>query len=187
MALGTWWRGDSLPNLPALPLFSVRPSTDTTLIAKLNDLSLQEIDARFQNGNSAYLAFIDETPVAYGWVATKSGGVEEIGLAFTLAPGNRYLWDFQTLPEWRGRGIYACFLQAIIRQEMQLAERFWLLYKPGSVAAERSIRNAGFHILGELVLTDDHVSGFELFEQSDRAIIGAALLQLPVVVEDENR
>ncbi len=187
MALGTWWRGDALPELPTLPSFSVRPTTDITLIAKLNDLSLQEIDTRFQNGNSAYLAFIDETPVAYGWVATKSGSVEEIGLAFTLPLGNRYLWDFQTLPEWRSRGIYARFLQAIIRQEMQHAERFWILYKPGHVEAERSIRKAGFHFLGELVLTDDVVSDFELFEQSDRAILGAALLNLPVVVEDENR
>ncbi|GAC1656497.1 MAG: hypothetical protein NVS4B12_29000 [Ktedonobacteraceae bacterium] len=181
MALGTWWRGDTLPNLPMLPSFSVCVSTERKLIASLNTLSLQEVDNRFQTGNHAYLAFIDETLVAYGWVATQGGGVREIQLSFTLPAQNRYLWDFQTLPAWRGRGIYPHFLQAIIRQEMHLTERFWILYQPGNTAAEHSIRKAGFHFLGELVLTEGHVSGFVLFEKSERAHIGAAMLNLPVV------
>ena len=183
MALGTWWRGDTLPELPALQSFSVHESTHKALIAKMNDISLLEVDARMQNGNSAYLAFIGETPVAYGWVATQRAGVREIQLSFTLPPHNHYLWDFQTLPEWRGRSIYPHFLQAILRQEMHLVERFWILYKPGETAAEKSIRKAGFLFLGELVLTQGHVSSITLFNNSERAHIGATLLNLPVVAE----
>ncbi len=106
MALGTWWRGDALPDLPPLSSFSIRITEDKQLLSTLNNLSLQEVDNRLQTGNHAYFAFVDETLVAYGWVATQNGGVREIQLSFTLAPQNRYLWDFQTLPEWRGRGIY---------------------------------------------------------------------------------
>ena len=184
MALGTWWRGDTLPDLPALQSFSAHMSTDTALIAKMNDISVQEVDARMQNGNHAYVAFIKETPVAYGWVATQSAGVREIQLSFTLPPHNSYLWDFQTLPEWRGRSIYPHFLQAILRQEKSLVERFWILYKPGEIAAEKSIRKAGFLFVGELAITEGHVSGFTLFNTSDRAYIGATLLNLPVVAEE---
>ncbi len=183
MALGTWWRGDALPALPTLPSFSIRITTDKALLAKLNDISLQEVDSRFQTGNHAYLAFIEETPVAYGWVGTQSGGVREIRLSFTLTPQNRYLWDFQTLPEWRGRGIYPHFLQAILRAEMHIAERFWILYAPGNDAAEHSIRKAGFLLLGELVLTKGRVTGFTLFDKSERALEGAAFLELPAVTE----
>lgn len=184
MALGTWWRDDTLPILPPLQSFSAHISTDTALIAKMNDISVQEVDARMQNGNHAYVAFIGETPVAYGWVATQHAGVREIQLSFTLPPHNSYLWDFQTLPEWRGRGIYPHFLQAILRQEMDKVERFWILYKPGEIAAEKSIRKAGFHFLGELVLTEGHVSGITLFNNSERAHIGATILNLPVVTNE---
>ncbi len=184
MALGTWWRGDTLPDLPPLPSFSIRITTDKQLLAKLNNTSLQEVDSRFQTGNHAYLAFVDEAPVAYGWVATQNGGVREIHLSFTLAPSNRYLWDFQTLPEWRERGIYSHFLQAILHAEMHLAERFWLLYAPGNDAAEHSIRKAGFQFLGELVLTKGRVTGFTLFNKGERALEGAAFLQLSVVNDE---
>ena len=184
MALGTWWRGDLLPNLPPLQSFSAHISTDKALISKMNDISLQEVDARMQNGNHAYVAFIEETPVAYGWVATQRAGVREIQLSFTLPPHNSYLWDFQTLPEWRGRGIYPHFLQAILRQEMHLVERFWIFYKPGEIAAEKSIRKAGFLFLGELALTEGHVSGFTLFNKSERAYTGANILNLPTVAEE---
>ncbi len=183
MALGTWWRGDTLPELPALQLFSAQISSDKALIAKMSNVSVQEVEARMQSGNSAYVAFIEEAPVAYGWVATQSAGVREIQLSFTLPPHNSYLWDFQTLPEWRGRGVYPHFLQAILRQEMHFVERFWILYKPGEIAAEKSIRKAGFHFLGELVLSEGHVSGITLFNNSERAHIGAAILNLPIVAK----
>lgn len=185
MALGTWWRGDALPDLPALPSFSISMSKDRELIAKLNTITLQEFDARVQAGNYVYLAFLDEVLVAYGWVATKEGGVEGIHLSFSLPPQNRYLWDFQTLPEWRGRGIYPHFLQAIIRQEMHLIERFWILYQPGNTAAEHSIRKSGFLFVGELAVSEGRASSITLFETSERAYVGATLLNLPVIVEDE--
>ena len=185
MALGTWWRGDALPNLPTLPSFSIQLSNDRERIAQLNNISLQEFDQRIQIGNHVYLAFLAESLVAYGWVATKSAGVAEIELAFTLPSHNRYLWDFQTLPEWRGRGIYPHFLQAIIRQEMHLVERFWILFQPGNVAAERSIQKAGFLFVGELALTEGHVSGFTLFNTSKRATTGANILNLLIAYEQE--
>jgi GNAT superfamily N-acetyltransferase len=178
MALGCWWRGDVLPDLPPLQAFSARISTDMQLIARLTGLSRQEIEARLQKGHHIYSAFIAEKPVAYGWVAERTAGVREIQLSFTLSARDRYLWDFQTLPAWRGRGIYSHFLQEIIRQEM--AERFWILYQPGNDVAARSIERAGFHFLGELVLSEGRVSAIELFEDGERAVAGAALLGLPI-------
>lgn len=181
MALGTWWKGDSLPTLAALPAFSIRRSTDTQYIMRLNNLSQEEVSRRFETGNHFYLAFLEETPVAYGWVATTQGGIEELHLYFTVSQGNRYLWDFQTLPEWRGRGVYSHFLQAIIRQELDEAERFWILFEPENGTAERSIARAGFRFLGELVVTDGRVSELILFDQSERASVGAAFLGLHAI------
>lgn len=180
MALGTWWRGDPLLALPALPFFTIRGVEEPQLIMRLNKISEEEFYHRQQAGNHAYIAYLQETPVAYGWVGTQRGGVREIQLAFTLPPGNRYLWNFETLAPWRGRNIYSHFLQAILRQEINLAERFWILYEPGNDIAARSISKAGFEFVGELTLTDGHVSGIDLFHNSERAYIGASILGLPV-------
>ncbi|GAC1362629.1 MAG: hypothetical protein NVS2B12_05160 [Ktedonobacteraceae bacterium] len=180
MALGTWWTGDPLPDLPALPSFSVCLSTDVQLITRLTKLSYQEIEVRFQNGNHIYLAFLGHVPVAYGWLANQFGGVDEIHLSFTLPFGNCYLWDFLTLPDWRGRGIYPHFLQAIIRQEQHRVERFWIMYAPGNDTAARSISRAGFHFVGELTITQGYASGIILFNTTERAYIGATMLGLPI-------
>ena len=182
MALGSWWRGDPLPELPSLQGFSARIATDVQLIARLTGLPRQEIEARLQHGNHAYIAFIEQVPVAYGWVAEQTAGVDEIQLSFTLSARNRYLWDFQTFPAWRGRGVYPHFLQTIVRQEM--AERFWILYQPGNTAAARSIEKAGFHFVGELVLSEGRVCAIELFEGGERAVAGAAFLNLPVSTKE---
>jgi hypothetical protein len=182
MALGNWWRGDPLPDLPSLQGFSACISTDMQLIARLSGLPPQEIEARFQHGHHAYIAFIEQVPVAYGWVAERMAGVREIQLSFTLSAQNRYLWDFQTFPAWRGCGVYPHFLQTIVRQEM--AERFWILYEPGNTAAAHSIEKAGFHFVGELVLSEGRVCAIELFEDGERAVAGAALLNLPVSAKE---
>jgi len=184
MALGTWWNGDPLPKLPALASFTAQRSTDKQRIAQLTSLSLQEIEARFQSGNHIYLAFLDQTPVAYGWLANRVGSVDEIQLSFTLPTRNCYLWDFLTFPTWRGHGIYPHFLQEIIRQEQQSIDRFWILYAPGNDTAAHSISKAGFLFVGELTTTYGHVSGITLFDASERAFTGAALLNLPVVPHD---
>jgi GNAT superfamily N-acetyltransferase len=182
MALGCWWRGDPLPDLPSLQGFSTLIATDTQLVTHLTGLSQQEIEARFQHGHHAYIAFIEQVPVAYGWVAERTAGVREIQLSFTLSAQNRYLWDFQTFPAWRGRGVYPHFLQTIVRQEM--AERFWILYQPGNTAAVHSIEKAGFHFVGELVLSKGRVCAIELFEGGERAVAGAAFLNLPVSTKE---
>ncbi len=184
MALGTWWNGDPLPDLPTLPSFSTLLSTDTQLISQLTTLSQPEIDARLQNGNRIYLAFLEQTPVAYGWLADRAGCIDEIHLAFTLPPRNGYLWDFLTLPAWRGRGIYPHFLQAIIRQEQDNIDRFWIMYVPGNQTAAHSISKAGFFFVGELAFAHDRVSGITLFNTSARAYAGAALLNLPIIANN---
>ena len=44
------------------------------------------------------------------------------GLSWPLGPQDRHLWDFVTLPAYRGRGVYPHLLQAILRAESEGAE-----------------------------------------------------------------
>lgn len=180
MALGTWWHNDPLPKLAPIPQFSARPSTDIQLIAHLTELLPQQIGNRFQHGHHIYLAYIGHSPAAYGWVAMQEGRVNEIKLFFKLPPRNSYLWDFMTLPAWRGQGIYSHLLQEIIQQESQHADRFWIMYKPDNHISEHGIRKAGFRIVGDLIIVDGCAVSLELFEASEHARTAATVLNLPI-------
>jgi RimJ/RimL family protein N-acetyltransferase len=180
MTFATWWRGDPLPNLLPLPTFSAHLSTDTQLIARLANYSPQIIATRFQMGNRLYIAFMDEIPVAYGWVATQEGSMSDLQFSFTIPSRNGYLYSFLTIPEWRGRGIYPHLLQSIIHQEQQI-DRFWIGYIPNNEASGRGISKAGFREVSDLVISEGCIAGLTLFDSSARAQASADFFHLPVV------
>ena len=182
MPFATRWREDFFPDLSALPTFSAQMSTNTGLIARLTSLSQSEINARIQTGHHPYIAFMEKTPVAYGWVATREASISGFQFFFTIPAKNCYLWNFLTLPEWRGRGIYPHFLQAIIHQE-RLANHFWIGYEPGNEASARGISKAGFHVVSELIIVAGSVSGLALFDSSKYAQASASFFNLPIILE----
>jgi GNAT superfamily N-acetyltransferase len=181
MAIGVWQPGDSLPMLPPLPSFAVFPSTDLQQIAHLNDISLAEAARRVQEGNNFYYATLEDQTVAYGWIATQCGGINELQFYFTLPTQELYLWDFKTFPDYRGRGIYPHFLQALLRQHEQTAKRFWIMYKPDNAAARSSIIKAGFHIIGDFTIADGHITGLVIFEPCEYADAAAEIFKLPII------
>ncbi len=147
----TWWRGDLLPPLAPLAGFRTVAAAHSLLLAELAQLQLEEIHRREQAGNQPYIAYVDQQPVAYGWSATRRGSIQELGLEFAIPSGNRYLWDFATLPEWRGRGIYPCLLQAILRVEGAMVQRFWIGHTAANMASRRGVIKAGFQEVEVLV------------------------------------
>jgi GNAT superfamily N-acetyltransferase len=134
-----------------------------------------------QAENHAYLAFLDETPVAYGWTALKQSGISGFRFSFVVPSRDCYLWDFSTLLPWRGRGIYPRLLQAIIEQEA-LRHHFWIGYEPGNEASARGISKAGFRLVCDLVISSEgRVSGLSLVDASPQARASASFFQLPIL------
>lgn len=150
-----WSPGDGLPALPALPGFRASPTIDAALLAQLSQLAPPVVAARLQAGHLAYLAWLEDAPVAYGWVATRRHGIEELGLDYELPARRRALWDFGTLAPWRGRGVYPRLLQAILGDEAPHADWFEICHVAGNTASERGILAAGFRLIGQLVTTHD--------------------------------
>ncbi len=182
MPFATWWRGDSLPDLSPLPHFSVQRSTDIQLITQLTDLSKQELDRRFQRGNHIYIACVSGEPAAYGWAAMQEGGIIELQFFFPVTSGDCYLWDFKTLPQWRGKSIYPQLLQAIIKQEHAI-QHFWIVFMSSNAASSRGIQKAGFHIVSELFVFGDRVTGLTLLDNSQYALASSEFFRLPIVAK----
>ena len=179
--VGPWyvrWPGDSLPALPSLPGFVAAPAEDDRTLASLAGLDLAEVAARRRAGNQPYLAHLDGEPVALGWSTGKGVEIGELDLAFTLPPGNRYLWGFVTAPARRGRGLYPRLLQAILRIEgMEGADiRAWIGHEPDNTASSRGILKAGFRCVGHVFRTPPGTFVVTPTGPLERARAGADLL-----------
>lgn len=175
MALATWWRGDSLPDLSGCSGLAVQTAHDNTALAAVNRISIAEVIRRRNAGHRPYIALVDDVVAAYGWVATRRADIGELDLRFTIPAADRYLWDFATLPEWQGRGIYPRLLQAIIRAEG--ADRFWIIYAPENSPSGAGIEKAGFINVGQLSFQRDGTVGLAPLTMPERAQAGAALLK----------
>ena len=71
----------------------------------------------YSTAHGVYELALNGRPVGYGWAATRRASIGELGLAFALPRDERYLWDFATLPAYRGLGLYPRLLQAMLRAE----------------------------------------------------------------------
>lgn len=180
--LWTWWRDDHLPVLSPLLDFAVEEARDQQLLASLMGVSLATIEERLQAGHRAYLARLGTVPAAFGWSACGQARFGGGLVTFQLPPNNRYLYDFVTLPTWRGLGIYPRLLQAILRKESGVNERFWIIHQASNTASEHGIGKAGFHVASRVhFLPSGGLGLVAADEMHERARAGAAVLGLPLL------
>ncbi len=181
MALATWWRGDSVPPLSLLPGFRVEAARDTHLIAQINQLARHEVRQRMHTGHQPYIAYVEQVPVGYGWMATQEASIGELDVRFALPATDRYLWDFATLPEWQGYGIYPRLLQGILTQHVPTVERVWIIHAPENSPSGVGMTKAGLLPIGQLSFRSDGGVGLAPFDSLERAQAGAALLGIPLI------
>lgn len=178
-----WWRGDALPNLPepAELMIELDPAADE--VRRINGLSDSQIAERVERGNRAVLGRIRGEAAAIGWSCAGQVEIGELGLDFELPSNNRYVWDFVTLPEWRGRGIYPALLRAFIEHEADV-ERFWVGHDLDNVASSRGILKAGFQPVGEVYAVEGAGPIFVAEgSAAARAAEAAELLGIPLLRE----
>lgn len=125
------------------------------------------------------MTFLNDIPIPYGWAATKTAVIGELKLSFSIPSDHFYLWDFRTLPSWRGLGIYPLLLQAILKSEVTNATTFWIAHAPENRASARGIQRAGFMSVGELsFLKSGQGVGLASITTNDFAYQGAKMLQV---------
>ncbi|HMR99075.1 MAG TPA: GNAT family N-acetyltransferase [Anaerolineales bacterium] len=182
MSFATFWSEDTLTPIGSLPGVTAGPTSDWDELAEINHISRAEVIDRINNGHRPYVARMDGQPVAYGWLATRKISIGELDINVELPPDDRYLWDFATLPDWQGRGLYPRLLQAILEQEIQNAKRFWIIHAPENLPSGAGMSKAGFEFVGQLSFTADGKVGLAPYSDStERARIGADLLQVPLI------
>jgi GNAT superfamily N-acetyltransferase len=175
-------RDDSVTYLAPLAGLLVRREQDAAAMASLQNRSIDEMSSRFAAGHRAYVALMDGQPAAWGWVATSTANIGELGASLTLNSDERYLWNFVTLPAYRGLGIYPRLLQAIMGMDSAEVERFWIGYAPENHASGVGIRKAGFVTAVEMSF-DAHGQPALQAVAPEAATAASRVLGLPITTE----
>jgi GNAT superfamily N-acetyltransferase len=148
--IATRHRNDPARTLPALNGLTIRRELNAAVMAELQHRTEIDMGRRMWDGHRAYVASVDGVDAAFGWVATEQAMIGEIESAFYIPKGERYLWNFVTLPSFRGKGLYPRLLEAIVQAESMEAERFWVAYAPENYASGIGIEKAGFTTVAQI-------------------------------------
>ena len=170
MSLYTFSQNDLMPSLNPLKGLRFEESTDITLLSKMSGTSEEEIVKRLPNDHIAFIAFLYESPAAFGWMARGKARIGELGHDLILPINNRYLWNFRTLPAFRGNNIYPLLLQFILSFENKKAEPFWIIHAPENKPSLKGILKAGFRYAGKLFLSSQGEATLEPYEISHEEI-----------------
>lgn len=103
----------------------------------------------------AYVGEVDgplgSVVVTYGWIALTAEPLDNTGCSFDPPPGDAYLYDFATVPEYRGQGFYPALLRYILGElAKQSIRRAWIGTAPGNTVSVRSISRAGFSKVADM-------------------------------------
>ena len=145
---------DALPELPELPGLRIVQCEDPLVMSVIGQITYQAARDRLLNDNRAYVAYLNDVAAAFGYVALGKARIGELNHEFIVPMNHSYLWNFRTLPDFQGLGIYPRLLQAICTGEQPAVERFWILHAPENEASRRGIRKAGFRFIADVSLQD---------------------------------
>ena len=157
---------------------------DSELVAEVARLDVIEVERRMAEHHRPYVALLDGSPAGYGWVASERASIGELGLDIELPARHLYLWDFGTLPAFRGRGVYPRLLAEIVRRESVQGDRFWIIYAPENLPSAAGIERAGFQPAAELSFGPDGRTALGVAGDEALADMARALLNLPVIAEE---
>ena len=139
---------------------------------KAGDYSPGDVARRLAAGREAFVGEVETASgsliVTFGWVALTAEPLGNTGCSFEPPPGDAYLFDFATVPEYRGQGFYPALLRYILGE---LADggvkRAWITTAPGNQTAARSISRDGFTKVADtdyIPAAPGHPAYFELLE-----------------------
>jgi GNAT superfamily N-acetyltransferase len=103
---------------------------------------------RWRHRRVPYVAMMGSEVASYGWVTPEPEPMDDLGVAFTAPDGEVWLFDFATVPEFRGRRLYPALLRFILADlKEQGIKRAWIGTEPGNIASQHGIARAGFSLI----------------------------------------
>lgn len=116
----------------------------------------EEIRLRFERRNTCYGFYSNADLAVVGWSSEDYLELDH-GVVFPC-PSAVALFDFITLPEFRGRGLYTNALRHLLREDQLGAGSVYIAVDPNNTPSVKGIRRAGFSPL--LCMSRRRIMGF---------------------------
>ena len=121
-----------------------------------------EVLQRFATGRRCYIGNVEDVLATYGWVSFDEESIGELRLRVRLAPGEAYIWDCATLPEYRGLHLYPALLWYMINDlRSEGLQRIWIGADADNLPSQKGIVLCGFQPIIDIVL--DRVLAIRMF------------------------
>jgi hypothetical protein len=131
----------------------VGPDFLSALTSAVSGNASEELLKRFETGRRCYTAWVEDRVVAYGWVSLNEEYIGELNLRIRLSPGEVYIWDCATRPEFRRNHLYSGLLSHIIGELCKEGFcRAWIGADIDNTPSQQGIARAGFHHVADLVV-----------------------------------
>lgn len=180
MSLYTFSKTDSMPSIKMIDGIRMEECFNVELLSEIGAITVDDVMKRLANGHTAFVAYMNNQPAAFGWMARQKAQIGELNHQMKLPEGNRYLWNFRTLETFRGLGIYPALLQFIMNAEMGNADRFWIIHAPENKSSLSGIIKAGFQFVGKLYINENGHVAIEKNRRSDGYKMMLAIMAIPV-------
>jgi ribosomal protein S18 acetylase RimI-like enzyme len=153
-----WTLGPDDPTVPVAPVVAVDfervwPSRSAELALASGAEDEAEVCRRLESERRCYGAWVEGRLAAYGWVSFSEEWIGELRLELQLQPGEAYIWDCVTLPEFRQKGLYSALLVFIAGElRREATRRFWIGADLENLPSQKGIARAGFRAVAHLVI-----------------------------------
>ncbi|HJS30065.1 MAG TPA: GNAT family N-acetyltransferase [Anaerolineales bacterium] len=111
------------------------------------------VRSRFEGGVRCFVARVGGQLAAYGWASTRAEWIGEMDRDFRIPPGEVYVWDCLTRPEYRRNRLYSALLADMAgRFQREGARRVWIGSNAENRPSIRGFVTAGFQPVAEVIL-----------------------------------
>ncbi len=141
-----------VPRIP-VEFGRLRPEQIDQLAHAMGDGVQAEVLRRIDAGKRCYVARAGDQIAAYGWVSLLEEHIGEFNLRVRLVPGEAYIWDCFTVPEYRRFGLYSALLIHILHElQSDGLCRAWIGADLDNLPSQRGIARAGFHPVADMLM-----------------------------------
>ena len=113
--------------------------------------SSEQLRRRLSLGRRFFVAKSEEAIVAYGWISTEAECIGEMEREIRLQPGEAYIWDCFTYPEYRRQRLYSALLSHInTTLAGEGCRRIWIGSNLENRPSLRGFANAGYRPVSQI-------------------------------------
>jgi GNAT superfamily N-acetyltransferase len=139
------------PGMPAT-FGHLGPESAPELASAMGLADPSVVRQRLASGRRCYALRAGDSLATYGWVSFDGEDIGGLGLHLQLLPGETYIWDCATQPDFRGRGLYPALLGRIVAALAAEGLRSaWIGADYHNHPSHAGINRAGFLPLADLV------------------------------------